>query len=60
MGSMGTREEMAAFYCIDQEVANADAAAIDGVFASMFKSDHRPYYDEIRRMRASGTTNVGP
>ena len=21
----------------------------------MFKSDHRPYYDEIRRMRASGT-----
>ena len=50
-----TREEMAAFYCIDQEVANADAAAVEGVFASMFKSDHRPYYDEIRRMRASGT-----
>ena len=48
-----TREEMAAFYCVDQEVANADAAAIEGVFASMFK-DHRPYYDEIRRMRASG------
>jgi para-nitrobenzyl esterase len=50
-----TREEMAAFYCIDQEVANADHAAIEGVFASMFKSDHRPYYEEIRRMRASGT-----
>ena len=28
-----TREEMAAFYCIDQEIANADAAAVDGVFA---------------------------
>ena len=50
-----TREEMAAFYCIDQEVANADAGAIEGVFASMFKSDHRPCYEEIRRMRASGT-----
>jgi para-nitrobenzyl esterase len=49
-----TREEMAAFYGIDQEVANADAAAVEGVFASMFK-DHRPYYDEIRRMRASST-----
>jgi para-nitrobenzyl esterase len=48
-----TREEMAAFYCIDQEVANADSAAIEGVFSSMFK-DHRPYYDEIRRMRAWG------
>ena len=32
-----TREEMAAFYCIDQEVANADQAAIEGVFASMFQ-----------------------
>jgi para-nitrobenzyl esterase len=50
-----TREEMAAFYCVDQEIANADNAAIEGVFASMFKSDHRPYYDEIRRMRASDT-----
>jgi para-nitrobenzyl esterase len=50
-----TREEMAAFYCVDQEVANADQAAIEGVFASMFKTDHRPYYDEIRRMRTSGT-----
>ena len=29
--------------------------AIEGVFASMFPSGHRPYYDEIRRMRASGT-----
>ena len=50
-----TREEMAAFYCVDDEVAKADHAAVEGVFASMFKSDHRPYYDEIRRMRASGT-----
>ena len=36
-----TREEMAAFYCIDQEIANADAAAVEGVFASMFKSGHQ-------------------
>jgi para-nitrobenzyl esterase len=50
-----TREEMAAFYCLDQEIANADNAAIEGVFASMLKPDHRPYYDEIRRMRASDT-----
>jgi para-nitrobenzyl esterase len=50
-----TREEMAAFYCIDQEIAKADRAVIEGVFAAMFKSDHRPYYDEIRRMRASDT-----
>ena len=28
-----TREEMAAFYCIDQEIAKADPAAIEGVFA---------------------------
>ena len=50
-----TREEMAAFYCIDQEIAKADQAAVEGVFASVFPSGHRPYYDEIRRMRASGT-----
>ena len=42
-----TREEMAAFYCVDQEIANADQAAIEGVFASMFKADYRPHYDEI-------------
>ncbi len=50
-----TREEMAAFYGIDQEIAGADRAAIDGVFASVFKSGHQPYYDEICRMRASGS-----
>ena len=48
-----TREEMAAFYCIDQEVAKADAAAVEGVFASLFPSGHKAVYDEIRRMRAS-------
>jgi para-nitrobenzyl esterase len=52
-----TREEMAAFYCIDGDVAKADHAAIEGVFASVLKSGHRPYYDEIRRMRAA-TTNA--
>ena len=50
-----TREEMAAFYCIDEDIAKADQAAIDGVFAAVFQSGHRPYYDEIRQMRASGT-----
>ena len=50
-----TREEMAAFYCIDDDIAKADPAAIEAVFASVFKSGHHPYYDEVRRMRASGT-----
>jgi para-nitrobenzyl esterase len=50
-----TREEMAAFYCIDQEIANADAAAVEGVFANILKGDHRAHYDEIARMRASST-----
>jgi para-nitrobenzyl esterase len=52
-----TREEMAAFYCVDGEIAKADPAAIEGVFASVFPSGHRPYYDEIRKLRAS-TTNA--
>ena len=51
-----TREEMAAFYCIDQEVAKADAAAVEGVFASLFPSGHKAVYDEIRRMRASNAS----
>jgi len=50
-----TREEMAAFYCVDQEIAQATPAAVEGVFAAIFKSDHKPYYDEIRRTRASAT-----
>jgi para-nitrobenzyl esterase len=50
-----TREEMAAFYGIDQDIAKADPAAVEGVFASMFPTGHRPYYDEVRRMRATGT-----
>ncbi len=50
-----TREEMAAFYCIDQEIAEADPSAVERVFAAMFKSGHQAHYDEIRRMRASGS-----
>lgn len=50
-----TREEMAAFYCADPEIANAEQAAIDGVFAAVLKSERKSYYDEFRRMRASGT-----
>jgi para-nitrobenzyl esterase len=50
-----TREEMAAFYCVDQEIAKADSSAVEGVFASMFPSGHRRHYDEIRRMRASSS-----
>jgi para-nitrobenzyl esterase len=50
-----TREEMAAFYCIDDDIAKADQTAIDGVFASIFKSGHQRQYDEFRRTRASHT-----
>ena len=50
-----TREEMAAFYCIDQEIANADAATVEGVFAKIFDGNHRPYYDETRQMRATAS-----
>ena len=50
-----TREEMAAFYCIDKDIESASSGAIEGVFASVFKSGHKPYYDEFRRMRASNT-----
>jgi carboxylesterase type B len=37
-----TREEMAAFYCIDQDIAKADAAAIEGVFASVVAQEDAP------------------
>jgi para-nitrobenzyl esterase len=47
---------MAAFYAIDDEVRSADAGAVEAVFASMFKSDWRPYYDEVRRIRASNSS----
>jgi para-nitrobenzyl esterase len=50
-----TREEMAAFYCIDDEIAKADQAAIDGVFASVFKNNQQRHHDEFRRMRAAKT-----
>jgi para-nitrobenzyl esterase len=50
-----TREEMAAFYCIDDDIAKADQAAIDGVFASIFNTGQQRYQDEFRRMRASNT-----
>ena len=50
-----TREEMAAFYCIDDEIAKAGPATIESVFASVFPTGHQPYQDEFRRMRASGT-----
>jgi para-nitrobenzyl esterase len=50
-----TREEMAAFYCIDDDIAEADQTAIDGVFASIFKSGHQRHYDEFRQARASHT-----
>ncbi len=50
-----TREEMAAFYCIDDDIAKADQAAIDGVFTSIFNTGQQRYQDEFRRMRASNT-----
>jgi para-nitrobenzyl esterase len=50
-----TREEMAAFYCIDKEIESAPPAAVEGVFAAVFRSGHQQYYDETRRLRASGS-----
>jgi para-nitrobenzyl esterase len=50
-----TREEMGSFYCIDKEIDAADQAQVEGVFAKVFGSGYQPYYDEIRRMRASHT-----
>ncbi|PWT90765.1 MAG: hypothetical protein C5B56_04915 [Proteobacteria bacterium] len=50
-----TREEMEAFYCIDKEIEGADQAQVEGVFAKVFGAGYQPYYDEIRRMRASHT-----
>ncbi|MGC1780867.1 MAG: carboxylesterase family protein [Xanthobacteraceae bacterium] len=53
-----TREEMAAFYGIDPDIPKADQAAIDGVFASVFKTEPRRHYDEYRRLRAAATNNA--
>jgi len=50
-----TREEMAAFYCIDKEIDAAERVQVEGVFAKVFGSGYQPYYDEIRRMRSSHT-----
>lgn len=50
-----TREEMAAFYCIDEEIAKAPPEAVEGVFAAMFPSGHQAYLNEFRNMRASPT-----
>jgi para-nitrobenzyl esterase len=53
-----TREEMAAFYCIDPEIDAAPESAVENVFVSMFKSGYRPYYDEFRGMRAAKTNGA--
>jgi len=50
-----TREEMAAFYCIDEEIAKAPPEAVEGVFAAMFPSGHHAHLNEFRNMRASPT-----
>src|SRR5262249_8696001 len=50
-----TGEGMAAFYCIDKEIESAPPAAIEGVFAAVFKSGQQQHYDETRRLRASGS-----
>lgn len=47
-----TREEMAAFYCIDKSIAEADDNAVRGVFQKLCGENHRAYYDEFRRLRA--------
>jgi para-nitrobenzyl esterase len=50
-----TREEMAAFYCIDKEIDAAEPAAVEGVFAGVFKSGHKPYLEEFRRTRTAAS-----
>ncbi len=50
-----TREEMAAFYCIDPEIDAAPMDAVENVFASMFGAGYRPYFDEFRATRAAKT-----
>ncbi len=50
-----TREEMAAFFAVDNDVRSADDVAIVGVFEQVFGSEHRAHYDEYRRLRPSGT-----
>lgn len=51
-----TREEMAAFYCVDKEVQNASAEQVLEVFKRFFKDEARAYYDDIRASRASGSS----
>jgi para-nitrobenzyl esterase len=50
-----TREEMAAFYSIDPEIDAAPMDAVESVFASMFETGYRPYYNEFRASRAAKT-----
>ncbi|HUC49951.1 MAG TPA: carboxylesterase/lipase family protein [Xanthobacteraceae bacterium] len=53
-----TREEMAAFYCVDREIDAAPMDAVEAVFTSIFKSEYRPYYDEFRAIRAAKTNGA--
>lgn len=50
-----TREEMAAFFCVDPEINAAPIEAVETVFAAMFKTGYRPYYDEFLFTRAAKT-----
>lgn len=50
-----TREEMAAFYCVDKAVAQADDSAVKQVFEKVCGAGYQAYYDEFRRMRAAPT-----
>ncbi len=51
-----TREEMAAFYVVDKEVQTADEAAVESVFKRLFGAEYRPYLQEARDLRPSGTS----
>lgn len=50
-----TREEMAAFHCVDQAVLQADEAAARQVFERICGPRHQDYYEEFHRMRAVAT-----
>jgi para-nitrobenzyl esterase len=47
-----TREEMAAFHCVDKAVIEAGDGAVKQVFERICGPDYQAYYDEFRRMRA--------
>jgi para-nitrobenzyl esterase len=53
-----TREEMAAFYCVDKSIAAADDDAVKQVFQKVCGDNYLAYYDEFRRLRAAPSASA--